>query len=61
MSPTRTKSTAMSPTIQEESKQAQAAAAERLPADVVATFTGDREAIAHRTLPKPSPRRTSED
>jgi peroxiredoxin len=42
---------AMSPTIQEQSEQVQAAAAERLPAEVVATFARDREAMLERGNP----------
>jgi hypothetical protein len=42
---------AMSPTIQEQSEQVQAAAAERLPAEVVATFTHDRKAMLERGTP----------
>jgi peroxiredoxin len=41
----------MSPTIQEQSEQVQAAAAERLPAEVTATFTRDREAMRERGNP----------
>ena len=41
----------MSPTIQEQSEQVQAAAAERLPAEVVATFTRDREAMREQGNP----------
>ena len=41
----------MSPTIQEQSEQVQAAAAERLPAEVVATFTHDRKAMLERGMP----------
>jgi peroxiredoxin len=42
---------AMSPTIQEQSEQVQAAAAERLPAEVLATFTHDRKAMLERGMP----------
>jgi hypothetical protein len=42
---------AMSPTIKEQSEQVQAAAAERLPAEVVATFTHDRKAMIERGMP----------
>jgi peroxiredoxin len=41
----------MSPTIQEQSEQVQAAAAERLPAEVAAIFTRDREAMRERGNP----------
>jgi len=41
----------MSPTIQEQSEQVQAAAAERLPAEVIATFTHDRNAMLERGMP----------
>src|SRR6202012_2558328 len=41
----------MSPTIKEQSEQVQAAAAEGLPAEVVATFTRDRTSMLERGVP----------
>ena len=41
----------MSPSIQEQSKQIQAAAAERLPAEVVAVFASDQAALAAGGIP----------
>ena len=41
----------MSPTIREQSERVQAAAAEQLPAEVVATFTHDRGAMLERGIP----------
>jgi peroxiredoxin len=41
----------MSPTIQEQSEQVQAAAAERLPPEVAATFTRDRQGMRERGTP----------